>query len=754
MFLGFFAIGLIAIFFQEYLNGEIKKSAPAAKRVSHHSERVMEAFMTREKSLRKEINANISQFFDDVLPLELRNRPWYSKFWIQMLEKHPYIAYLAPAEGRVNYTAKKWMCMSFELLNLVFIDSLFAPIAAPDPEVCTKLTTASACMKPSSIDLIHSLCDWDVERNVCIIRQVDENAGVIIIIVLIIKLVEFPLMKFCEYLVDQVANNNILRSKVENKPQVSKKSTKSGGPRSFVPIMVEVRDIEYSANNNRPPSYEERPSTTVFPFTFDDCPPSREVQSASDKVATFAIDYRPPSYELKRASAMVVPFTLDDRPTACEIEQRASVKVAPVTLDDNPTSCEVKEASSKVVPFALDYRLQSCEVQQRASVKVAPVTLDDNPTSCEVKEASNKVVPFALDYRLQSCQVQQRASVKVAPVTLDDRPPSCEVEEASSKVVPFALDDDGLQSCEVQQRASVKVAPVTLNDRPPSCEVEEASSKVVPFALDDDGLQSCQVQQRASVKVAPFILDDSSQSCDVERACAKVMPFTLDNMPPSFEIERAAAKMVSFALDNKTPSYELERSTTKITPFIQDDRPQSYEVDRQVLFRLAARLCYMQRKIDDVTLDEEVDYLKTHADLQVKSEAIEKLLSALRVKSSLANPMNRDKLRSKVHRARKMCRTVLQELEEKSGRDEKEIYLVKRFIVELLSGVHRWVAERFFFDEIESEISVLYRGFCTILLMLIISGELTYVFLTGVDMGANATRVWFICLAVVVMQGK
>ena len=101
-----------------------------------------------------------------------------------------------------------------------------------------------------------------------------------------------------------------------------------------------------------------------------------------------------------------------------------------------------------------------------------------------------------------------------------------------------------------------------------------------------------------------------------------------------------------------------------------------------------------------------------------------------------------------------MSRTVLKELEEKDSRDEQEIYLVKRFIVELLGGAHRWVAERFFFDEVESEISMLYRAFCTLFLILIICGELTFVFLTGLDMGANATRVWLICLAVVVMQGK
>ena len=403
----------------------------------------MKAFMAREKSERKEMFVDISNFFDIVLPLEFRPRPWYSKFWIKVLERHPYIAYLAPSEGRENYTAKKWMCMTFELLNVLFIDSIFAPIAAPDAEVCEKLTSASACLKPSSIDLIDPLCSWNREEKSCEFREIDQNLGVIIIAVLIIKLVEFPLMTLCEYLVDQVGNGNVLRPEVEDKP----------------------------------------------------------------------------------------------------------------------------------------------------------------------------------------CQSTNREALVSAPAKVE-----------------------------------------------------------------------------------------SADGCPEE--------------------------------------YKKRRLSAKVVPVEGDDLPRAPDVDKQVLYRLAARVAYLQRKIDEATVDEEVDYLTTHADLYAKSYVIENLLASLRVKSSVAHAQNREKLQAKVYRARNMCHTVLTELDEKANRDEKEIYLVKRFIVELLSGINRWVAERFFFDEVESEISVPYRVFCAVLLMLIICGELTYVFLTGVIMGANATRVWLICLAVVVMQGK
>ena len=392
----------------------------------------------------KELIDDINKFFDTVLPLEFTNRPWYSKFWIRIVEKHPYLAFLAPAEGRENYTAKKWMCMAFEFLNLVFIDTIMAPLAAPDPEVCYKYTTTSECLKPSSIDLIDPLCSWNSEERICEFREIDQNMGIIIITTLIIKLVEFPLMSLCEYLVDQAGS----------------------------------------------------------------VPPAR------------------------------------------------------------PTIA--KESSSKILSIY----------------------------SPRTRKYDDEFIP------------------------------------------------EELEADEFYEEPLVKVLRKVIN-------------------------------KDASVK---------------------------------------------------------KEST-------------------QVLIRLAARLSYLQSHADKVTIEEEVEYLMTHADLQLKSNAVKELRLELSSRMLGVDQLKIDTLKL-VHRARDVSCTVLKELEEKASQDEKEVYLVKRFVVELLKGIRRRVAERFFFDDVESEITLEYRVFCTIVLILIIAGELTYVFLTGVGLGANATRVWFICLAVIVLQGR
>ena len=246
MLFGFFAFGFLGIFLAGYLGKNTNEVAPEETPVAHHSEQVMKAFMTREKSERKQLSAAVSQFVEVVLPLEFSYRPWYSKFWIRMLEEHPYIAYLAPSEGRENYSAKKWMCLTFELLNVIFIDSIFAPIAAPDADSCGKFTTASACAKPSSIDLIDPLCEWDDDYKICVFRELEQNMGVIIMTVLIIKLVEFPLMSLCEYLVDQVGNNNLLKTEIDEKSHDRKPSI-SKDTRGFVSAVVEPVEIRFGA---------------------------------------------------------------------------------------------------------------------------------------------------------------------------------------------------------------------------------------------------------------------------------------------------------------------------------------------------------------------------------------------------------------------------------------------------------------------------------------------------------------------------
>ena len=100
MLVGFFIFGFVGIFVFEYMCTDESKLSDKNKIVLHYSEKVMSNDMPYSNSTRRQSLANLTQFFDIVLPLEFTQRSWYKNFWIEMLEKHSYIAFLAPAEGQ------------------------------------------------------------------------------------------------------------------------------------------------------------------------------------------------------------------------------------------------------------------------------------------------------------------------------------------------------------------------------------------------------------------------------------------------------------------------------------------------------------------------------------------------------------------------------------------------------------------------------------------------------------------------------
>jgi len=68
----------------EYLRELSMGSTGAAAKKSFGAEHKLEL---GKKLDRGHALADVSEFFDTVLPLEFSNRPWYAKFWIKMLER-------------------------------------------------------------------------------------------------------------------------------------------------------------------------------------------------------------------------------------------------------------------------------------------------------------------------------------------------------------------------------------------------------------------------------------------------------------------------------------------------------------------------------------------------------------------------------------------------------------------------------------------------------------------------------------------
>ena len=213
----FFSIGFIGLSLTEsYTNNLMLKKkqanqrvAPTAFNTNAFSNTTMSLdtslayFSTRGALTTKE---SAKYFFKNILPLELSLQTWYSKFWIRALEYHPVLGLFAPSKERKYFHTKQWLFMSLKVLNILFVNAIFAPIASPSENICSKFKNSVECLQPTSIDLIDSLCHWDNAAQSCEYVTITQNIGVIIITTLIIQVVSQPLMLGSLYLVSNIAN--------------------------------------------------------------------------------------------------------------------------------------------------------------------------------------------------------------------------------------------------------------------------------------------------------------------------------------------------------------------------------------------------------------------------------------------------------------------------------------------------------------------------------------------------------------------
>ena len=143
----------------------------------------------------------VQHLLSEVLPVEFQYKPWYKKFWLRILSHHPHLAYLSDGDGIPFYRCKKWLGFAGEVLNMMFVDCIMAPRAAPESTACTTLTTKEACLKPISIDLMDPLCKWKQEEHFCEHNEVVDTITVVLITTLIITCLARPLDIMLEFLV-------------------------------------------------------------------------------------------------------------------------------------------------------------------------------------------------------------------------------------------------------------------------------------------------------------------------------------------------------------------------------------------------------------------------------------------------------------------------------------------------------------------------------------------------------------------------
>ena len=578
-------------------------------------------------------------FFKNILPLELSLQTWYSKFWIRALEYHPVLGLFAPSKERKYFHTKQWLFMSLKVLNILFVNAIFAPIASPSENICSKFKNSVECLQPTSIDLIDSLCHWDNAAQSCEYVTITQNIGVIIITTLIIQLVSQPLMLTCRYLVSQITNTVIAK----NIHNTLKKSKMSSVDRDVHPIRLVHGSLSKNISSK-----------------------SDQGVHSSDVSSEDLVQLDNSVLNLESSGAFTIGGTAKVSPG---IFPSISVNKVDGRRNTRLTSSEDTHADDKI----------------------------DTVSICEESNNEQSTPDSRLVIRMEKKDNESRR--KTSP------------------------SDNVIDTDRTQEIFGTKVL-ITRSNR-----------SIVSDSSDDEDKEKLTATSMMKTPkiglVVPY--DEDKDDVIVETKPSKTVPLRNRNIANIREC------FMSSGQHESDVKHSFNHSCHQV----------------RFLLRLAARLRILQINLDEITIDQEAEYLVNRMDPQYKSDMIE---YALYVRRSLPKGSDINSSQSNLHtfieEARQTSTNMLTVMSKMSSDYEKEIYLAKKFVLGSLRGVYKLVAQRFLFDEEMLEVSTQYGSVCLMVLVLYIVMAVTYVFLAASSMGQNAAKLWLSCIALVIFQGK
>jgi len=182
---------------------------------------------------------------------------------------------------------------------------------------------------------------------------------------------------------------------------------------------------------------------------------------------------------------------------------------------------------------------------------------------------------------------------------------------------------------------------------------------------------------------------------------------------------------------------------------------------------LAARLVLLQQHIDQGDASEELAKMFRVLEMNVKRDHLMGCIATLKLyrivdkkiatdrSSQQTHEVRRRKLLNKLDQVRKKSNQMIQIMQSMDDDEEREMYLVRQFIVEAQQSFQKRIAFRHFFS-LDTEEVVLVNRFtkytAAFLLVAYFIGTLVYIFLTGVSQGPNVTNLWLQALALALCQ--
>jgi hypothetical protein len=148
------------------------------------------------------VSKSVDKYLDSIMPRNLKGQE--DKLWVfatTLIQKHR-LTTMFTSKGHNLTRTVRWVILSHAILVSFMIDTLFFGIFYPDDATCSVFETKASCLAlPSKISSDTTMCEWDRENKVCMLRPPPESTTFMLLIALICVIIALPLDAFVEFIV-------------------------------------------------------------------------------------------------------------------------------------------------------------------------------------------------------------------------------------------------------------------------------------------------------------------------------------------------------------------------------------------------------------------------------------------------------------------------------------------------------------------------------------------------------------------------
>ena len=179
---------------------------------------------TDDEQIRDHRVRTVSSFFNSIFPDELRDGPWYLRYWIRLQVEHPWICLWVPYYSSAKSRTLKWSIAMGRLLIILFVKSVLASFLYADSGYCEDLIQEDTCRSAQSPGGYAYHCKWRTDNDSCEFQEPRIDFNTPFILLVSVALLCVPLNALWQYFSEHIASfvrYEAIQKKVEVQPSKS-----------------------------------------------------------------------------------------------------------------------------------------------------------------------------------------------------------------------------------------------------------------------------------------------------------------------------------------------------------------------------------------------------------------------------------------------------------------------------------------------------------------------------------------------------